>query len=226
VSMVCVTCLELSVVDPKTRKNLAPPSFVIVDPDSVVPLGIIQVVGDVDDMSLRDSAISTRRYAGALGGKAIQGFVIRVDIRAATEAEQVQFYRVWPNQSMQALSSKTFPDLDSLRVSRRLHELSSTGANQPSELANSASTSAEYKAVESILERPTLRRSGSKEKSSVYGKPGLSLYVPAILLLVVLLLDGLVSVARGAPLLSLPQSVLLIGAALLLTVPAAIRYLR
>jgi len=187
---------SFSVVDPKTRKNLAPPSFVIVDPDSVVPLGIIQVVGDVDDKSLRDSAISTRRYAAALGGKAIQGFVIRVDIRAATEAEQVQFYRVWPNQSMQALSSKTFPDLDSLRVSRRLHELSSTGANQSSEL------------------------------SSAYGKPGLSLYVPAILLLVVLLLDGLVSVARGAPLLSLPQSVLLIGAALLLTVPAAIRYLR
>jgi len=161
-----------------------------------------------------------------LAGKAIQGFVIRVDIRAATEAEQVQFYRVWPNQSMQALSSKTFPDLDSLRVSRRLHEFGSSGGNIQSELASTASTSAELKAVESILESPTGRRSGSKEKLKAQTKPGISLYLPAILLLLVLLLDGLVSVARGAPLLSLPQSVLLIGAALLLTVPAALRYLR
>jgi len=52
------------------------------------------------------------------------------------------------------------------------------------------------------------------------------MYVPAILLLAVLLLDAFVSATRGAPLLSLPQSVLLIGVALLLTVPAALRYLR
>ena len=101
-----------SVVDSESRKNLTPPSFVIVDPDTVEPLGVIQVVGPINDTSLRDSAISTRRYAAALGGKSIQGFVIRVNIRAATQAEQVQFYRVWPNQSMQTLSSKTFPDLD------------------------------------------------------------------------------------------------------------------
>jgi len=151
---------SFSVVDSESRKNLTPPSFVIVDPDTVEPLGIIQVVGPIDDTSLRDSAISTRRYAAALGGKSIQGFVIRVNIRAATQAEQVQFYRVWPNQSMQTLSSKTFPDLDSLRVSRRLQGFGPAGTKKHPSLDDIESASAEDEASGSNPEGPKRRGSG------------------------------------------------------------------
>ena len=103
-----------------SREPITPPSFVIVDPADARPLAVIDVVEAIDDETLRDVAISTRGYASRLAGKAIQGFVIRVDIHAQQESDKVRFYRIWPASSLQRLTSKTFPDLDTLRVSRKL----------------------------------------------------------------------------------------------------------
>jgi hypothetical protein len=184
--------------------GLEAPSFVIVDPITAELLAIIDVVDAVDGDALREVAVATGAYASRLAARSIQGFVIRVDVRGRTEAEQVQFYRVWPNRTLQQLSSKTFPDLETLRVRKMLVQ------------ASPAAPAA--RAPDPGLE--------DDDPDSKEHRPGAGMYFPATVLLLLVVVDSYLSATRGAPLLSVSQSVLAFGAALLFTLPAALRYLR
>jgi len=181
------------------------PSFVIVDPDTAELLAVIDVVDAIDGDALREVAIETGAYASRLAGRSIQGFVIRVDVRGHTEDEQVQFYRIWPNSTLQQLSSKSFPDIDTLRVARKL-----ANASTASKVAATAVPVDEME----------------EEEKPVEARPGPGMYLPPLVLLAIVLIDSYLNVSRGTSLLSLSQSVLAFGAALLFTLPAAIRYLR
>jgi hypothetical protein len=181
------------------------PSFVIVDPVTADMLAVIEVVDAIDGDTLRQVAIETGAYASRLAGKTIQGFVIRVDVRGRTETEQVQFYRIWPNSTLQQLSSKTFPDLETLRVARKLVEAS---------------------AVAPVGAVPEIIGPDEDEDDHEQRRPGAGMYFPAFVLLLLVVADSFFNATRGGPLLSVSQSVLAFGAALLFTLPAAIRYLR
>ncbi len=112
------------------------PSFIIADPLTAELLAVIDVVDAIDGDSLRQVSIETGAYASRLGGRTIQGFVIRVDVRGRTEEEQIQFYRIWPNSTLQQLSSKSFPDLDTLRVARKLVVASTIPRRQSQHLSS------------------------------------------------------------------------------------------
>lgn len=181
------------------------PSFVIVDPDTAELLAVIDVVDAIDGEALREVAIETGAYASRLAGRSIQGFVIRVDVRGHTEEEQVQFYRIWPNSTLQQLSSKSFPDLETLRVARKL-------------VINSTAPT--------VTQSTTTMDVDNEESEVVEPRPGPGIYFPALVLLLLVLVDSYMNANRGSSLLSLSQSVMAFGAALLFTVPSAIRYLR
>ncbi|NND89305.1 MAG: hypothetical protein HKN42_00475 [Granulosicoccus sp.] len=189
----------------RVDSGMKAPSFVIVDPVNADLLAVIEVVDAIDGDTLRQVAIETGAYASRLAGKSIQGFVIRVDVRGRTEAEQVQFYRIWPNSTLQQLSSKTFPDLETLRVAKLLSEASIAAA------------------VKSL---PDSEQSHKPEDDRAERRPGAGMYFPAFVLLMLVIADSFVTSTGDAPLLSVSQSVLAFGAALLLTLPAAIRFLR
>lgn len=207
---------DMDLLSPAKQAGAAlnPPSFVIVDPHSAQILAVIEVVNAIDGDKLRQVAIETGAYASRLGGKVIQGFVIRVDVQGQTEAEQVQFYRIWPNSTLQQLSSKNFPDLESLKVARKLMDNESL----PTTSANDDVTG------------PLYAKSTSEERSSSVVDneigPGAGLYVPALLLLALMLTEAYYLIAQDSSLFSVSQSVLAFGSAVLFTLPAAIRYLR
>ena len=108
----------------ESARDGAPPedatTYVVVDPETAARLAVIDVVEAIGGDALREAAAKAARYARRIGGREVQGFVIRVDTEGRCEAEQVQFYRVWPNPSIQQLTAKTFPDLDGLRVTNLL----------------------------------------------------------------------------------------------------------
>lgn len=188
--------------------GVSAPSFIIVDPETARPLAVIEVVDAVDGEALKQAAIETGAYASRMTDKAIQGYLIRVDVRGRTESEQVQFYRIWPNSTLQTLSSKSFPDLETLRVSQKLIENNLSGMDPRASLPSSASVS-------------------QAKNGEEYGQgPGAGLYLPALILVLLMLFDGIFTSMRGSPGLTLPQSILASGAAALLTLPAAIRYFR
>ncbi len=190
------------------------PTFVLVDPDNADPLAVIEVVDAVNPERLKQAAIETGAYASRLAGKFVQGFVIRVDPHGRSEAEQVQFYRIWPNSTLQSLAAKNFPDLESLRVSRKLV------VNTTAREVSSASSIIKPSSDDDFKDRDD----ESEDASSQI--PAAGLYVPALVLLLLILLDGLFSAFKGQALLTISQSILALGAAALFTVPAAIRYLR
>ncbi len=102
--------------------GIAAPSFVILNPDTTDALAVVDVDGPYDAEKLRHRAAEVSVWANRFGGKAVQGFIVRVDREGKSEAEILQFYRVWPNNSLQQLSARTFPDLQSLIVARQLAE--------------------------------------------------------------------------------------------------------
>lgn len=194
--------VDLDLLGPSAQvaAGIQRPSFIIVDPLTAELLAVIDVVDAIDGDALRQVSIETGAYASRLAGSSIQGFVIRVDVRGRTEEEQVQFYRIWPNSTLQQLSSKSFPDLDTLRVVRKLI---SANATAPAIITEDVEA-----------DDPGERR------------PGAGMYFPAFALLTLVIADSFFSANRGVPLLSVSQSVLAFGAALLFTLPAAIRFLR
>ena len=187
-------------------KEAKVPAFVVVDPQTTDTLAVIDVVDAVDVDGLKDAAVETGTYANRLAGKKIQGFVIRVDVRGRTEADQVQFYRVWPNNSLQQVSSKKFPDLDALRVSRMLV----TGQSQNAEKLDTRVVSDE---LDSLIEAD----------SGTTSEVGVGIYIPAVVLLLLIFADGIFSTFRGDPLVSVAQSILALGAAALITGLSVIR---
>lgn len=180
-------------------------TFVIVDPETAERLAAIEVVEAIGADALREVAARVASYARRLGGRDVQGFVIRIDPNGRSDAEQVQFYRVWPNPLTQQLSAKTFPDLDALRVARRLAREAMPRAPEIIDVA-----------PDEDEERAPERRRGL----------GFGGYLPAFLLLALALIDWLSLQLRGTALLTPAQSLLAIGAAALLTVAAIVRALR
>lgn len=203
--------VDLLGVSARVESGFKVPTFAVVDPGTADPLAVIQVVDALDIDDLKQTAIETGAYASMLAGKFIQGFVIRVDANGRTEEEQVQFYKIWPNSTLKQLSSRNFPDLDALIVSRMLAINSAARVVESVPAADSASDQL----------APDDSHDGFSVNPSSAG-----LYIPAIVLLVLIFADGMFNTLRGETLLTIPQSILALGAAVLLTVPAAIRYMR
>ena len=207
--------IDLLAPNAHAKSGIKAPTFVIVDPDSADPLAVMEIVDSVDLDSLKHAAIETGAYASRLAGNFIQGFVIRVDVAGETDEEKVQFFRIWPNSTLQQLSSKNFPDLDSLRVSRKIAINTTANMVQQDSVMNGSQAVFDDEVFDGLNE--------------VHGKSTSSnagLYLPAILLLILVLADFIFTAFIGQSFLSVSRSILMIGAAALLTLPAAIRYLR
>jgi len=203
--------LDLVGIAAEEVANVSTPAFAIFDPDTAAPLAIVQVVAALDIDELKQTAIETAIYASKIADKLIQAFVIRVDVNGQTDEEKAQFYKVWPNSTLKQLSSQNFPDLDALRVCRMLLVNSSAPASQEVPTVLGAKSEA---SMESIRD------------DSTDPKSQLGLFIPAILLLILMFADGMFYALTGKALLTIPQSILAMGAAALLTVPAAIRHMR
>lgn len=196
------------------------PSFVIVDPDTADPLAIIEVVEDIDAESLTQVATRAGAYASRLAGKSVQGYVIRVNVNGISEDQQVQFYRIWPNSTLHQLSSRNFPDLDALKVARKLM-LNSVAQTQES------SSVVDYPNGSGVLTRFGAGHDDHENNGKAKSRgPGAGLYIPALALLLLFLLDLAFLTSQGTALLSITHSLLAFGAALLFSLPAAINYLR
>jgi len=171
-------------------------TYAIVDPETADRLAVIDVVGTVDGDELKLAADRVGHYARRIGGRMIQGFVIRVDPNGSSDAEQVQFYRVWPNGRIRQLTAKTFPDLDSLRVTYLLS------------LQRPVPTTPEIIGVDD--------EEDDIEKVTKSGIGALSA-VPAILLLLLVGVDWYLQQTRGTGLLNIVQALLVTGSAALWT---------
>lgn len=191
--------------------DVGTPAFAIFDPDTAAPLAIVQVVAALDIDELKQTAIETAIYASKIADKLIQAFVIRVDVNGQTDEEKVQFYKVWPNSTLKQLSSQNFPDLDALRVSRML-------------LVNSNEPASQH--VPAVLDRQSESAIDNICHEYTGPKSQVGLFIPAILLLILMFADAMFYALTGKALLTIPQSILAMGAAALLTVPAAIRHMR
>ena len=175
-------------------------TYVVVDPDTAERLAAIEVVEAIDGDALQSVATDVGRYARRLGGREMQGFVIRVDPRGRNDAEQVQFFRVWPNPMPQQLSAKTFPDLDGLRVALRLTRSSAAGA--------------ESEIIDVVDEEEP---AASADVAAATGAGPVRRYVPPILLALLAIADWYLVQTRGVALLSATQGLLAVGAAALLS---------
>lgn len=175
-------------------------SLIVVDPENADRLACICVIGRVDADELHDQAVVAASTARRLGGKQVQGFVIRVDAQAKSEAEQVQFYRCYPNTDLQRLSARTFPDLDSLKVHHKLT------AVKPAPTPEIVDTVEHENGFDSRVSRGA--------------------YVPAALLVFLGVLDWAIGQLYGFELFNTAQVLLFIAAATLFTIPSLLHYLR
>ncbi len=97
------------------------PTFVIVDPDTAAPLGVVHVVGAVDAGGLYAASAAADLNCKTLRPASMQGFVIRLDFKGRTDKEKIQFYQAKDKGELYPLSASTFPDLDSLKVAAKLN---------------------------------------------------------------------------------------------------------
>jgi len=174
-------------------------SFVIVDPETTDRLAAILVVGPLDGDGLSGQSGHLAATAAKLGGAQIQGFIIRVDPGAQKDTEQVQFYRCYPNSSLQQLSAQTFPDLDSLKVHFKLHH------SKPS------------------VRPEIIEFDESDEEQAKSGIPKTVLF-GGLMLLLLALIDWVFLRFFAIELLTVTQALLLISSALLLSWPALLRF--
>ncbi len=186
------------------------PTFLIADPDSAEILAVIDLVESGTREDLSSHALHAGRYAARLGaGKAkeagaelVQAFVIQVDQANPVEEDQVGFYKLLPGKKMQKVSSYAFPDLDALRVDRRLKSMN--GQTTPAALAQEQSASTE--------------RIAARDKKI--------LYAFALVLLIVGLADWGMTQTRGSGLFTLQQILLLLCAVALVLFPILAKHLR
>lgn len=170
------------------------PDLIVVDPESAEPLAVLTVLDARVDENLTGRARSTEAAARALRGS-VQGYVIRIDADGETEHEQLQFYRVGGDGTLQQLSARTFPDIDSLRVAQRL-----MNRRRHPDIAATPDTG----------DVTTLRLLA-----------GLTTYVWAVVLGLLAIGDIALRHALGLSILALPDSVLLLASAVLLSLPVA-----
>jgi len=187
---------DVSLIDGISSSSDA--SFVVVDPSTIERLAVIKVVGPVNAELLIEQAALLSGISDSVGGKQVQGFVVRVDTKASREAEQVQFYRCHPNTELQQLNARTFPDMGSLLVHHRLL--------QPKQVAEPQSV--------------TLPEDDAHQLS----EPTLAMLVPGIILILLGLIDLGLRVFSGSSFIDLHQAVLLGFGVTLLALPALLRY--
>jgi len=96
------------------------PDFAIVDPDTLDRLAVLLAVPALGDQDLARAAHDLGSYAQRLGGRTVQGFLIRIDPEAGTIDERVRFFRVWPSRALEPIPADAFPDLAALRTWLRL----------------------------------------------------------------------------------------------------------
>jgi len=136
--------------------------------------------------------------ANTIGGRQSQGFVVRVDPKAKREPEQVQFYRCHPNPELQQVSARTFPDFESMKVNFKLM------ADKTDDLAPAA-----LNAVPEIKRKPLLTRGA---------------IIPGVGLVLLAILDWAMRTFSGAAIFDITHSILFVGGAVLLSLPALLRY--
>lgn len=193
------------------------PSFAVVDPNSSDCLAVINVIAVNNEHGLQQQVLLTRQSAQQIGQE-VQGFVILVDFAATDPANQVQFYRVWPGNGIEELSARTFPDFDSLKRSRALALSEAISLDFAEELNPHRSHGANQRRSS----QPRNRRSGRRKNRTL---SLIWVYLPAVALIFLLVLDWFVERVTGMGVISGAQSNLAVGIALLLTIPAAIHYL-
>lgn len=190
-------------------------TYTVVDPDTADTLAVIDVVEAIDEEALKQVAAGVGRYASRVGGRETQGFVIRVNPRGRSDTEQVQFFRVWPNHPIQQLSAKTFPDLDTLRVARRL-SLSNALPVEPGiiDFAEGDGAGGRTLGAGDGMFGAEGRTFDAEHRSSA----GLARrYVLALVLISIALADGYLVQTRGVGFLTLTQALLAVGAAVVAT---------
>ena len=186
-------------------------TYAIVDPDTAERLAVIDVAEAIDEDALKQVAAGIGRYASRIGGREVQGFVIRVDPRGRSDAEQVQFFRVWPNHPIQQLSAKTFPDLDTLRVARRL-SLSNALRVEPGIIDFAEGDDVAGRTFEASDRM--FGADGETSDAEHHSPAGLARrYVLAMVLVSIALADGYLVQVRGTGFLTLTQALLAVGAA-------------
>jgi len=182
----CITCL---IVDPATANYLA----------------VIAVVGASDSDTLHEAGSACMHFSKRIDESKLQCFVIRVDIEAYDSDEQVQFFRVADDRQLLPLSVQSFPDIDSLRVSRLLGQKQMVPA---------------VEIIDTTIDEDALEEADYSEK-----RP-LTLYLPGLLLVVLAVANGVVDMMTGSALFGAGTINLIIAAAFLLTLPALLRYYR
>ena len=173
-------------------------TYVIVDPQTVDRLAVLKVVGPVNADTLIDQSALVARFTQSVGGTQAQGYVVRVDAKASREAEQVQFYRCYPNTDLQQVTARAFPDLDSLKVNFKLTAKKSPIEPQSVQLP-------EDDLIEEIRLSP-------------------SAYIWGALLVLLGLVDWIARTFFATVLLEPAQALLIISGVLLLTAPSLVRY--
>lgn len=176
------------------------PAFLIVDPESADTLAVIDVVESGTMEQLSSHALHTGRFAAKVGRHGVQSFVIQVDDENPVSSEQVRFFKLLAGKKMQQISSYAFPDLEALQVARKLKS-----KNQYPGAA--------------VLDDD----SGSRKETD---RGAQVLYVLAILLVIMCVLDWSLMQIRGSGIFTLQQILLLISAAALLAIPILAQQIR
>jgi len=188
--------MDITTVDRSSAPSDA--SFVIIDPETIERLGVIKVVGPVGADELMDQSALLSVVAERIGGKQLQGFVIRVDAQAQRDDEQVQFYRCFPNIDLHQLNARTFPDFDSMKVNVKLMKPKPSYAPEAVVLPD-----------EELVELP---------------KMPIGAVLPGVIILLLALVDWGMRTYLGTALFDVTHAILLAGGALLLSMPALVKY--
>lgn len=212
---------ELELLGPAAERPdaAAAPDYAIVDPTSFTTLAVLLEVEALDDDELADAAIELGSYARQVAGRSVQGYVVRVDPHAANPDGLVQFYRVWPNETLERVSPQAFPDLDTLRTRRALAERTgaegdSAGEDGPAPLAVPVGGIAGA-ASSSTVEAFDFEGTPGEATAQVADRadsPSVLRWVPGLLLAALAIADRLVGAPADGSLLGLDQSVLATGA--------------
>lgn len=178
------------------------PTFLIVDPSTAETLAVIDLVESGTREDLSSQAFHAGRYAALPGNEGIQAFVIQVDQNNPLAQEQVGFYKLLPGKKIQKVPSYAFPDLDALRVERRLKAMNASVQADDPVREQAKSPEREFACDEKIL------------------------HGFALGLFVVGVIDWGMTQSRGTSLFNLQQILLLLSAVGLVLFPIFAKYLR
>jgi len=194
--------------------DTARPDYAIIDPVSLDRLAVLLCVPALDKEGLEVAAGSLGRFAQRFGGRTVQGFLVRIDPVATEVQARVQFYRVWPQSTLERVSAHAFPDLDTLRTRLLLSRQADSPVSGPARPeredgpfdldGGDADTTAEDRLID------------------IAGRPGIGVWLPGLLLVGLAIADRIMSETTSA-LLDIEHAVLAVGAAALLVWAMVVR---